>query len=369
MTPLGVWLREIIAAEGPISVERFMGLCLQHPVHGYYTTRMPFGRAGDFVTAPEISQMFGELVGLWAAQVWRDHGAPSAISLVELGPGRGTMMADILRATRIAPGFHDALAVHLVETSPVLESVQRQALARAGGPTPTWHASLDTLPEGPAIILANEFFDALPVCHYVRGARGWHERQVGLGGDGAFAFGVAPEPVALAGTAGLEWADLDGAPPGAILEIGHAARATTSRLAGRIARQGGALLVCDYGHVESGIGETLQAIEGHAFADPLAAPGRADLTAHVDFALMRQAAEAAGAAVHGPVTQGAWLRRLGIVARAEALKARATTAQARAIEAALDRLAGSEKGMATLFKVLALTKRDAPAPPGFSDPP
>ncbi len=358
MSALGEELRVMIAEDGPMSVERFMHLALQHPRHGYYTTRVPFGRAGDFVTAPDVSQMFGELVGLWAAQTWLDLGAPQGLSLVELGPGRGTMMADALRATRAVPGFLDGATLHLVETSSVLREEQARRLA-ASGVAPTWHQGIETLPEGPAILLANEFFDALPVRQYLRGAAGWHERQVGLGPDGCLMFGAAAEPLAL---------DVPPAQPGTLLEVGHAARAVAARLAGRIARDGGAFLALDYGHARTGFGETLQAMRAHAFVDPLAAPGEADLTAHVDFAALRGAAEGAGARAWGPVPQGAWLERLGIGARASALQARATPAQAEAIAAALARLTAPQSSMATLFKAFAVTQTGATPPPGFEEP-
>ena len=288
MNPLGEEIRAIIESEGPIGVDRYMTLCLQHPRHGYYTTREAIGR--DFVTAPEVHQMFGELVGLWAAQVWLDMGSPAPLRLVELGPGRGTLMADVLRATRMVPGFHAAARVHLVETSPRLREAQAGKLASTGVPL-AWHAALDDVPEGAAIVLANEFFDALPVRHYWRGTDGWHERVVGLDGDGALAFGASAERVALAGAAGR---------PGDILEVGHAALAAMTALAGRIATRGGALLALDYGHAESGLGETLQAVRGHRYAAVLAEPGEADLTAHVDFAALARAASAAGRAAVRP---------------------------------------------------------------------
>ena len=348
-------LRIMIAAEGPLSIERWMQLCLQHPVHGYYTTREAIGRAGDFITAPEIDQMFGELLGLWAAQVWLDIGAPAPIRLVELGPGRGTLMADALRATRVVPGFHSAIHVDLVETSPRLEAAQRAALSGVVLSV-VWHRTIADVPEGPALILANEFFDALPVRQYVRGPRGWHERVVGLDTDDRLAFGVAGEAVEIATEAGT---------PGQVLEVGHAALRVMAALAARVAEQGGALLVCDYGHAASSLGETLQAVRGHAYADPLADPGEADLTAHVDFAALARVAEAAGAQAHGPVLQGAFLDKLGIVARAAALRRNADARQVAAIDAALHRLTSPESSMATLFKVLAVTQTKAPAPPGF----
>ena len=348
-------LRAMIADEGPLSVERYMQLCLQHPRHGYYTTREAIGRSGDFITAPEVDQMFGELLGLWAAQVWMDIGAPAPLRLVELGPGRGTLMADALRATGIVPGFHAAAHVELVETSPRLQAEQRERLAGTGLPI-TWHGALDEVLAGPAILLANEFFDALPVRHYVRGSRGWHERVVGLGADGRLAFGAAPEPIEIEPARGE---------PGQVLEVGHAAMRVMAAIARRLAAQGGALLVCDYGHATSSLGETLQAVRGHAYADPLADPGEADLTAHVDFAALARAAAAAGARAHGPLAQGVFLQRLGIAARAATLKRHADVTQAAAIDAALDRLASPRSSMATLFKVLAVTSADAPTPPGF----
>ncbi len=354
---LGEAILAMIDIDGPIDVERYMLLCLQHPRLGYYTTREGIGRAGDFVTAPEIDQMFGELIGLWAAQVWLDMGSPPALRLVELGPGRGTLMADALRATRIVPGFHAAVAVDLVETSPRLRAEQRSKLDGAGPPV-TWHDAFADVPDGAAIVLANEFFDALPVRHYLRDADGWHERVVGRGDDGRLRFGARREVVEMPASLGA---------PGEILEVAPIAARFMGEVAGRIARCGGALLACDYGHTVTGFGETLQALRAHAYADPLADPGEADLTAHVDFAALARAAVAAGAKAHGPVAQGVFLLRLGIAARARALKRNADARQADAIDAALARLTAPESSMATLFKVLALTRGDDPIPPGFEE--
>ncbi|MDJ1159284.1 SAM-dependent methyltransferase [Chelatococcus sp. SYSU_G07232] len=355
-TPLAAELKRHIALEGPISVERYMALCLGHPRHGYYMTRDPFGARGDFVTAPEISQMFGELVGLWAAETWRLMGGPARLNLVELGPGRGTLMADALRAARALPAFREALAVHLVETSPVLRERQQVALA-SSGITPTWHATVDSLPDGPLVVVANEFFDALPVRQYQRTERGWCERLVGLGDDGALAFGLAPEP---------EPALTLAAPVGSVREVAAASGEVLRALAGRIVRFGGAALVVDYGHVASGFGETLQALKGHAFVDPLAEPGEADLTVHVDFTALACEALAAGAAVHGPVMQRDFLLALGLAERAGMLKRRAAADQARAIDAAVARLTDAGKtGMGRLFKVLAVASPALPLLPGF----
>ena len=356
-TPLGEKIRAMIEAEGPIDVERYMWLCLQHPTHGYYTTRESIGGAGDFITAPEVSQMFGELIGVWMARVWMDLDAPHGVRLVELGPGRGTLMDDALRATRVVPGFPEAIRVDLVETSPHLEALQRAKLDGAA-PQIQWWRGIEDLPEGPAIIVANEFFDALPVRHYVRGDTGWHERMVGLDASRTLIFGAAREMVDVAARSGA---------PGQILEVGHAGFAAMATLASRVATTGGAMLVLDYGHAETSLGETLQALRGHAHADVLATPGEADLTTHVDFAALARAARAAGARVHGPVEQGVFLRRLGIDTRAARLKRDADPGQADAIDAALARLTAPESSMATLFKVMAITAPDASPPPGFEE--
>jgi NADH dehydrogenase [ubiquinone] 1 alpha subcomplex assembly factor 7 len=349
----------MIAADGPISVERYMTLALQHPRYGYYRTKRPIGARGDFITAPEIHQMFGELIGLWAVEVWQQIGAPSDFKLIELGPGRGTLMADVLRAAKMRPAFLEAADIHLVETSDVLIAQQRTALA---GFMISWHASIDDLPDGPAIILANEFFDALPVRQYIQTGKGICERVVGLDQKGELCFGLMP---AEGSTQDVRVAE------GVIVEVGAAAQALVRMLAARLAASQGALLVIDYGHISPSAGDTLQAVKDHAFDAPLRAPGEADLTSHVDFAALARAAAAAGACVFGPVTQGKFLARLGIFERAAALKTKATPAQSAAIDAALRRLArpgpdtGPDASMADLFKILAITSPDLPTPPGF----
>jgi NADH dehydrogenase [ubiquinone] 1 alpha subcomplex assembly factor 7 len=344
VTPLHREIAELIAQEGPISVERYMGLALSHPRYGYYRTRDPFGAAGDFVTAPEISQIFGELIGLWAADRWDLMGRPAQLRLVELGPGRGTLMADALRATRIVPQFRAALDLHLVETSETLRQRQEQALAAQA--SASWHRRFEDIPAGPMILIANEFFDALPIRQYVRAGTGWHERLVGLAEEGALAFGLAVQPEPTLGAA---------APIGAVLEVSPQGLALARAIAERLVAQGGVALIIDYGHVRQGFGDSFQAVRRHGFADPLAAPGENDLTAHVDFAALGEAARKGGAAVYGPVTQGDFLRALGIEARAARLKAKATPSQAAAIDAALARLAGVGEGqMGALFKTTAI---------------
>jgi len=344
MSALGREIRQQIALEGPITVERYMALCLAHPTLGYYMTRDPLGLDGDFITAPEISQMFGELIGLWAAQVWLDMGSPAQVRLIELGPGRGTLMADALRATRIVPGFHGAIRIDLVETSPIL--TQKQQAALAGFPSAAWHREMSGIGEGPAIVIANEFFDALPVRQFVRAQGGWRERLVGLDENGELAFGLAPEPTREIEVAGRE---------GAVLEWPVAGLSIMRALAERLAAQGGAALVIDYGHLRSGLADTLQAVKNHAFTDALSEPGEADITAHVDFAQLASAAKSVGARIHGPTSQGAFLRALGIEARASTLS-RASPVRADEFEAAKLRLTGSgEDEMGALFKVVGIS--------------
>ncbi|TXN74571.1 class I SAM-dependent methyltransferase [Methylobacterium sp. WL18] len=353
MTLLGAEIAALIRHGGPIGVDRYMALCLGHPVHGYYRTRDPLGVRGDFTTAPEISQMFGELVGAWVGYVHGRMGRPDPLVLVELGPGRGTLMADALRALRVAaPGVR--VSPHLVETSPVLREVQARVLA---GTDATWHASLETLPDGPVILVANEFFDCLPVRQFERRATGWHERQVGLGPQGEFVFGLAPEPTAEIEASGSE---------GALLSVPGAGLALMRTLTRRLRASGGTLLAIDYGHVRPGFGDTLQALAGHRFANPLAAPGEADLTHHVDFAALARAARAEEATILGPVEQREFLVALGLLERAERLKASATATQAKAIDSAVERLTDAgPTGMGRLFKVLAVTGRDLGQLPGF----
>lgn len=339
-----------IAATGPISLADYMADCLLHPRYGYYATRDPFGVAGDFTTAPEISQMFGELVGLCLAQAWLDQGAPAAFTLAELGPGRGTLMADLLRATRAVPGFHAAARLHLVEASPTLRARQRQALA---GHDVRWLDRADELPQAPLFLVANEFFDALPIRQFSRDADGWREVMVGLT-DNRLTPGLSA-PTRLAA---LEQRLAD-TRPGDIVEICPAAAPIMATIGTRIAQAGGAALIIDYGGWRSR-GDTLQALRGHAFADPFANPGEADLTAHVDFEAL---AQAAAPAVHAYTTQGALLTALGIAARAERL-ARSLTGPALQSHLTATRRLTDAQEMGTLFKVLALYPAASPPPPG-----
>ena len=360
MNPLENLIRETIAENGPMSLDTYMTLALAHPVHGYYASNMPLGEGGDFITAPEISQMFGELIGLWCVAVWRAMGEPRPFLLVELGPGRGSLMADALRAAKIAPDFLGALDLHLVETSELLQRCQRAALKELQAAA-RWHKTADELPSGPAIIVANEFFDCLPVRHFVRGQDGWHERLVGLDDKGRLCFGLAPDAEPGRSAPGE---------PGQVIEAGHAAAVLMTRLAARIAAQGGALLVIDYGYDTPGCGETLQAVKQHRFADPLRDPGEADLTAHVDFCGLAHAARAAGARVHGPVPQGEWLARLASMNAPRSCGATPASVKGPPSMLRVLRLAGRGQNsaatdMARLFKVLAATGQGLGALPGF----
>lgn len=353
MTALEQILIARIMATGPMRLSDYMAECLLHPQHGYYTQAQVFGRAGDFTTAPEISQMFGELLGLWVAQCWLDQGAPAPFTLAEPGPGRGTLMADVLRATRLVPGFHAAMRLHLIEASPRLRDVQAQALANY---RPVWCDTLADLPQAPLFLLANEFFDALPVRQFTRSVSGWMETMVTLQ-DGALALATAPLGAVLPD----RMADTR---PGDIVEQCPAAPGLMSEIAARIAQHGGAALIVDYGGWRS-LGDTLQAVRNHAPVGVLDGPGFADLTAHVDFEALARAAQAAGAQAFGPLGQGALLKALGIAARAEKLGAGLTGDALAQHSAATTRLTAADQ-MGTLFKALAIVPPGAPAPPAFA---
>ena len=356
MAALGERIAALIAAQGPISVAQFMALALHDPESGYYATRDPFGRAGDFITAPEISQMFGEMLGLWLGQAWMDQGGPKNTHLVELGPGRGTLMADALRVLKRVPGFFDQVQLVLVEASATLREIQKDRLKECGARI-RWTTHFD-LADAPLFLIANEFFDALPVRQFVRTAKGWRERMVVVK-DGALNFALAPQITPAAAIP----ASRAGAPEGGIYETSPAATALIAEVARLIARHGGAALLLDYGYADVGYGETLQAVRAHKSRPVLADPGMNDLSAHVDFAALAQAAQSEGARVFGPVGQGAFLDRLGIGARAGKLAA-ANPAQAGEIKEALDRLTAPAR-MGSLFQAISLLPSAAPAPPGF----
>ncbi|WP_417587737.1 class I SAM-dependent methyltransferase [Pararhodobacter oceanensis] len=354
MTPLADLITRRIAKTGPMTLADYMTDCLLHPAHGYYATRDPLGRQGDFTTAPEISQMFGELLGLCLAQSWLDQGAPAAFTLAEPGPGRGTLMADIWRATAGVPGFHAAAQIHLIEASPVLRAVQAETLRDL---PVTWADTVEALPEDrPLFLIANEFFDALPIRQFQRDGNGWREVVVALNEDRLTLALTEPTPLAdlqhrLADT---EY--------GYIVETRAAATPLMQAINRRIARQGGAAVIIDYGDWRSH-GDTFQALEDHAFSDPLANPGNADLTAHVDFEALRHAAPDLTASALTP--QGALLAALGIEARAARLAERLAGAALENHVKAFERLTQPQE-MGTLFKALALVAPGSPLPPGFA---
>lgn len=346
--PLEDLIRAQIAQDGPMDVGTFMAMALGHPQYGYYVTRDPFGQAGDFTTAPEISQIFGELIGAWMADIWIQMGRPEKFILLECGPGRGTLMADALRATRKLPGFHEAAQIVLMEMSPVLRAKQEKALEDY---EVNWIVGLNDplIAEAvaPVICVANEFLDALPVRQFVKQGALWHERVIGLV-DGALHFGLSPpvEPP----SDGLE----DG-----VYEIAPARNSFVRELCLILHTNGGAALFIDYGYEKSAPGDSLQAVKAHKFVSPLEEPGLADITAHVDFQAVRRAA--AGCVAHGPVAQGSFLRALGIGVRAEMLKKQG---EPEMIEAAVRRLI-DEDAMGQIFKVMALTVGHEVKPAGF----
>ncbi len=345
MTPLDRLIRDIIATDGPMRLDRYMSLCLGHPQHGYYMTRDPLGERGDFITAPEVSQAFGELIGVWSAGAWGAMGEPARVNIVELGPGRGTLMADMLRTIRkAAPRLAAAAALYLVETSPVLRAKQREAV----GPEASWHAALEEVPDGPMILIANEFFDEIPIRQFERRLNRWHERVIGLEG-GHLVRGLA------APVSGPEGSDGD------VVEFAPARDAIARHIGERLSRQQGAALIIDYGHLASAPGDTLQAMRGHGFTAVTDRPGECDITSHVDFEALSHALRAGGAVAHSPITQRAFLLAMGLEARVAQLASLADPDMRAILQRQMARLA-DENQMGNLFKVLAATS------PGMASP-
>ena len=345
----------LVEAQGPMSVAQFMTIALLDPKDGYYPNREAIGAAGDFITAPEVSQMFGEMIGLWLVQAWADQGCPKNPRLVELGPGRGTLMADILRTAAVAPEFLADLDVVMIEASPAMQAQQADKL-RGLGADLSWQAQFDDhLSDRPLFLVANEFFDALPVRQYVKTERGWCERMV-TALDGELQFALAPVPAPKASVP----AGREAAPDGGVFETSPASTALAEEIARIIATKGGASLILDYGYGEAaGFSETLQAVSGHRFAEALYDPGHDDISAHVDFAALAAAGKRGGASVFGPTTQGMFLANIGITERAEQLMT-AKPDSSRDLLTAIERLIGNDQ-MGQLFKVLAF------APPSISD--
>jgi len=339
---------------GPVSIAEYMAAALGHPKWGYYNLKDPLGFHGDFTTAPEISQLFGELIGVWCANWWREIGSPNKFILAELGPGRGTLISDALRTASVLPEFKKAAEIHLIESSPVFREIQKMTLE---GQNVIWHNQIENLPEGPVIVIANEFFDVLPIRQFQAAADGWHERLVDVDEEG---FRLVLSPLATSGN------DFPPGKPGDVYENSVPREAVVSDLAKRICETGGAALIIDYGHTISAVGDTLQAVQSHKYTDPFKNPGQSDITAHVDFQALCRSAKRAGAKTYGPVTQSKFLQQLGIFLRADKLRLDATKQQQTDIDLAIHRL--TDKGqMGELFKVLVITEPSNPAPPGFKE--
>lgn len=329
-------------------IDRYMGLCLGHPQHGYYMARDPFGAAGDFVTAPEVSQIFGELLGVWCVAAWQAMGSPASVHLVELGPGRGTLMADMLRAARQAsPDFLRAARVHLVETSPGLQARQRDTI----GDGAEWHAAFETVPAGPLIVIANEFFDAIPIRQFEKRDGAWHERTIGVV-DGKLRLGLVPAALG------------EGGADGDIIEFAPARTAIARELGERLSCHTGVSLIIDYGHFHTAPGDTFQAVRSHRKTSVLDSPGESDLTSHVDFEALGKALSGAGAVVHPALTQRAFLLAMGIEQRTQMLAVKADVQTAAVLTRQTQRLAAPDQ-MGNLFKVLCAASPQLPTPYPF----
>jgi NADH dehydrogenase [ubiquinone] 1 alpha subcomplex assembly factor 7 len=362
-TPLKDILVKRIEATGPITLADYMAECLMHPKHGYYTQETVFGANGDFITAPEVSQMFGEMMGLWLADRWYKMDKPEGVQLIELGPGRGTLMADILRATEPVVGFHDAIKVHFVETSGQLRALQAKKVPQA-----SWHDDLSSIPDGPTLLVANEFFDALPIHQFEKHDGRWCERRVHAENDELKLVLTSTGPkFALTNPA------LHNHPEGSVLEACPAALSISASIAQRLFAGGGAAIILDYGYRKSTSGDSFQALQNHQYCNAFEAPGEADLTAHVAFDQLAAAAKDMGAFTYGPAAQGPFLMALGIGERAQQLAAANEGAEngegsedgiEGRILSELTRLTSADE-MGSLFKVLALQDPKLPPPPGF----
>ncbi len=362
MTPLTARLARLIEIGGPIPMAQFMAEALSAPDYGYYATRDPFGVSGDFITAPEISQMFGELIGLWCAQTWQAMGRPLPVNLIELGPGRGTLMVDLIRAAATVPDFREALHIHFVETSPSLRARQESAVsASANFPPVSWHGRLTAVPTGAFLLIANEFFDALPVHQFVMTEAGWRERLVSWDHDRArFAVVTATAPTPACALATKRWS---AAKPGQIQEISAAGATLSAEIGARLTRDAGAALIIDFVRADHH-GATVQAVRNHQSVDPFEAVGCSDIAAAVDFGGLATAARASGARCHGPVSQSVILTALGLETRAAMLRQRASAGQRSAIDQAVHRLTAPDQ-MGALFQALAITSPDLATPAGF----
>lgn len=363
MTPLRKSLIRRINAEGPLSVADYMAECLFNNHHGYYVKNDPFGAKGDFITAPDISQIFGELTATWLIQTWLEHGKPSAFTLCEIGPGRGTWMRDIITTiAKLQPEMLAAMDVALIEKSPLLAKKQAKTLKELSIKF-SWLSDVSDLKTHPTLIIANELFDALPMRQYVKTGLGWQERMVALDTDGALMFSVGTGSL----SADLLPLNASAAPEGTIFEFAPAREALAQQLSEHIKLHGGAALLIDYGHAKSDLGDTLQAVRDHGYEDVFENPGEADLTSHVDFEALNIAAKMAGAQTHQIISQADFLLAMGLLERAGALGADKDNQARQELTAAVRRLAGNDKGeMGDLFKVMCVTQRDSPVPEPFA---
>lgn len=359
-SPLGERLISLIEARGPMTIADYMEDALMHPHDGYYTSQNPIGAKGDFTTAPEATQIFGELIGLWLVQAWVDLGEPKAFNLIEMGPGRGVLMADIVRVAKLRPDFLQAAHIWLVEASGRMRHEQQRRL-RDVGPPVDWADKFEDVPGGPAIIVANEFLDCLPIRQFVRTGLSWRERLVGLNAtsDGLdFVLGdTPPNPK-------IPLPDKNDAEESAIFEYSLGAETLIEEISQALLERTGRALFIDYGHLNSGLGDTLQAVRDHEFWPVTSAPGYADISAHVDFSHLAKVAFENGAAAHGPVTQGVFLDRLGLSVRVARLCEGKSKTECDAIEAGAFRVVASSQ-MGEIFKTLCISSPDLPTPAGF----
>lgn len=350
--PLEKKIRDIIIQTGPVSVADYFAVCLADPEYGYYITKDPFGVAGDFTTAPEISQLFGEMIGIYLVQSWQTQAPDGPIRIIEIGPGRGTLIADALRVMeKIAPTLIEQATIHMVETSPKLSEIQKETLAKYDDKV-SWHTSFEDVPSGFFLLVANELFDAIPLRQFVKTDLGFRERTITVNASDELVFSV--------GVAGIDTDLLPSShkdqPTGTIFEIAPARVNVMTTIATRLAEEGGSALIIDYGYLATGFGDTLQAIHKHEFDPPLANPGKADLTSHVDFEMLLRTAHAAGAHIHGVMHQGDFLVGLGLLQRAGMLGQDKGHETQQDIRSAVERLVGDGPGnMGELFKVLAIS--------------
>lgn len=363
-TPLEKKIKARIEAQGPITLADYMAVCLFDPEHGYYRSGNPLGASGDFITAPDVSQIFGELIGLWCVDVWQSMGAPGTFRLVELGPGRGTLLADALRAAQVVPDFLSAACVDLVESNTTLRTAQETALACVDSPL-EWHERMSDVPSGPTILIANEFFDALPVRQYVRQQGQWHERQIALDREGDLCFTTAENPSVVHIEVGDHAPDGTSCPDGSIWETRPEADHLVADFARRSVADPFAALIIDYGHVGGRGGDTVQGLSRHRHADIFDRPGEIDLTAHVDFARLVGAAGSAGLSSAGPICQRDLLNQLGIAHRLRQLVAGADAAQRQTLISAAERLIAPDQ-MGDLFKAVTLFSEGLPVPAPFT---